>query len=83
MSIKGKYQLDPKEIRVYAKENSCIFKKNNDEFGGLSNMATGFPLSINGIQIKTTEALYQACRFPHLPEIQKKIIEQKRNEICA
>lgn len=77
MSIKGKYQLDPKEIRVYAKENSCIFKKNNDEFGGLSNMATGFPLSINGIQIKTTEALYQACRFPHLPEIQKKIIEQK------
>jgi|GEM_PF-1159282 len=72
-----KYKLDQKEIRVYHKENSCIFKKNNEEFGALSNMATGFPLRINGIDIRTTEALYQACRFPHLPEIQEKIIEQK------
>lgn len=72
-----KYKIDQKEIRVYNKENSCIFKKNNEEFGALSNMATGFPLRINGINIKTTEALYQACRFPHLPEIQQKIIEEK------
>lgn len=72
-----KYKLDQKEIRVYKKENSSIFKKNNEEFGGLSNMATGFPLKINGVEIRTTEALYQACRFPHLPEIQQKIIEQK------
>lgn len=77
MSIKGKYQLYPKEIRVYEKENSCVFKKNNEEFGALSNMATGFPLLINNVEIKTTEALYQACRFPHISEIQRKIIEQK------
>lgn len=72
-----KYQLDAKETRIYYKENSCIFKKNNDEFGGLSNMATIYPLKINGINIKTSEALYQACRFPNLPEIQRKIIEEK------
>lgn len=72
-----KYKLDQKEIRTYHKENSCIFKKNNEEFGGLSNMATGFPLRINGVEIRTTEAIYQACRFPHIPEIQQKIIEQK------
>lgn len=72
-----KYKLDQKEIRVYHKENSCIFKKNNEEFGALSNMATGFPLRVNGVDIRTTEALYQACRFPHLPEIQEKILEQK------
>jgi len=72
-----KYKLDQKEIRVYHKENSCIFKKNNDKFGDLSNMATGFPLRVNGIDIRTTEALYQACKFPHLPDIQQKIIEQK------
>lgn len=72
-----KYKLDHKEIRVYHKENSCIFKKNNDKFGDLSNMATGFPLRVNGIDIRTTEALYQACKFPHLPDIQQKIIEQK------
>jgi ribA/ribD-fused uncharacterized protein len=34
-------------------------------------------LSINGIRILTSEALYQACRFPHLPEVQKLIIGQK------
>lgn len=39
-------------------------------------MASGFPLLVNGIRILTTEALYQACRFPHLPEIQKDIIGQ-------
>ncbi len=76
MSIKGQYKLDSKEIRVYKKEDSCVFKKNSEEFGGLSNMATGFPLLVNGIKIRTAEALYQACRFPHLPDIQQKIIEQ-------
>jgi ribA/ribD-fused uncharacterized protein len=77
MSIKAKYQLDPKEIRTYSKDGACIFKKNNEQFGGLSNMSTGFPITVNGIKIKTTEALYQACRFPHLTELQKKIIEEK------
>lgn len=72
-----RYEINQPKIGVYHKENSCIFKKNNEEFGGLSNMATGFPLRVNGVEIKTTEALYQACRFPHLPEIQQKIIEQK------
>ncbi|VVB87777.1 Uncharacterised protein [uncultured archaeon] len=72
-----RYEIDQPEIKVYHKENSCIFKKNKEEFGGLSNMATGFPLRVNGVEIKTTEALYQACRFPHLPEIQHKIFEQK------
>lgn len=76
MNTKMKYVIDPKEIRTYKKDDSCIFKKNNEEFGGLSNMATKYPLVVNNIPIKTSEALYQACRFPHLPEIQKKIIEE-------
>ena len=40
-------------------------------------MAGGFPLWVNGIRILTSEALYQACRFPHRPEIQTLIIEQR------
>ena len=40
-------------------------------------MAGGFPLVVNDIPIRTSEALYQACRFPHHPEIQNKIIEAK------
>lgn len=40
-------------------------------------MASGFPLCVNGIQLHTSEALYQACRFPHLPDVQSEIIAQK------
>jgi ribA/ribD-fused uncharacterized protein len=76
MNSMGKYKIEEKEIRIYKKEDSAIFKKNKDEFGDLSNMATGFPLLVNNVKIRTTEALYQACRFPHLPDIQKKIIDQ-------
>ena len=40
-------------------------------------MAAGFPLQINGVKIRTSEALYQACRFPHHPHIQKEVIAQR------
>jgi type I restriction enzyme S subunit len=39
-------------------------------------MAGGFPLHVQGTRIYTSEALYQACRFPHLPEVQRLIIGQ-------
>ncbi len=40
-------------------------------------MAGGFPLRVDGIRILTSEALYQACRFPHLADVQRLIIGQK------
>lgn len=40
-------------------------------------MASGYPIKINNIQILSSEALYQAMRFPNYPEIQKEIILQK------
>lgn len=66
-----------KYIRIYKKCECIVFHKTKEEFGGLSNMASGFPLYINNVSIKTSEALYQACRFPHLPNIQKIILEAK------
>lgn len=63
-------------LRTYNRSESVVFYKTKEEFGGLSNMASGYPLQINGISILTTEALYQVCRFPHIPEIQREIIEQ-------
>jgi putative DNA methylase len=39
-------------------------------------MAGGYPLVVNGVRILSSEALYQACRFPHLPDVQRKIIAQ-------
>lgn len=72
MEVQSKYQE-----RTYKQSEICVFRKTKELFGGLSNMASGFPIKINGIQILTSEALYQACRFPHLPEVQKKIIAEK------
>lgn len=63
-------------MRTYIRSESIIVYKTTEQWGGLSNMAAGFPLQINGIKILTTEALYQACRFPHLPDLQKEIIGQ-------
>jgi ribA/ribD-fused uncharacterized protein len=39
-------------------------------------MAGGYVPFVNGVRVPTSEALYQACRFPHLPEVQKLIIDQ-------
>jgi type I restriction enzyme S subunit len=68
--------MRPVEIRNYVASDSAKFRKTAERLGGLSNMAPGFPLEVNGIQIRTSEALYQACRFPHLPDVQRMIIEE-------
>ena len=68
---------DKDQIRTYNRADSIVFLKTREAFGGLSNMAGGFLLCVNGIDIRTSEALYQACRFPHLPEVQRLIIEQR------
>lgn len=65
------------QTRTYERADSVVFLKTKERFGGLSNMASGFPLCVNSIRIRTSEALYQACRFPHLPGIQAEIIGQK------
>lgn len=66
----------PIEPRTYHRQECATFRKTDERFGGLSNMAPGYPLSINGIPVRTSEAIYQACRFPHLPDVQRLIIEQ-------
>ncbi|WP_038487358.1 NADAR family protein [Janthinobacterium agaricidamnosum] len=63
-------------LRTYVRSECVVFHTTRDEFGGLSNMASGFPLSVNGISIRTSEALYQVCRFPHRPDVQQFIIDE-------
>lgn len=70
------HQSPIKHLRTYVRGEAIVFYKTKDSFGGLSNMASGYPLQVNGVRILTTEALYQACRFPHLPNIQREIIGQ-------
>ncbi len=40
-------------------------------------MAAGFPVDVGGTRLLTSEALYQACRFPHDPLVQRLIIEER------
>lgn len=64
------------EQRIYNLSDCITFRKTTEKYGGLSNMASGYPLIVNGIYIRSSEALYQAMRFPHLPNIQKEIIKE-------
>ena len=64
------------DYRTYKRDESAVFKKTSEQWGGLSNMASGYPLFVNGKFIRSSEALYQACRFPYHPEVQEKIIYQ-------
>jgi putative DNA methylase len=64
------------KLRIYERRDVISFRSTDGPFGGLSNMAPGFPVIIGGLKIRTVEALYQALRYPHLPGTQKMIIEQ-------
>ncbi|WP_138485043.1 NADAR family protein [Dyadobacter bucti] len=66
-----------REHKVYNALECCVFRKTKEEYGGLSNMASGFPLVVNNVKILSSEALYQACRFPHMPDVQERVIREK------
>ena len=62
--------------RVYVPSEVVVFQKTRERWGALSNMAAGFPLVVGGEEWLTSEAVYQACRFPDLPDVQRLIMEQ-------
>jgi ribA/ribD-fused uncharacterized protein len=62
---------------TYTINNICAFNKVKDPYGGLSNMAGGYPIEFDGIIFRTSEALFQITRFPDFPNYQQEIIDQK------
>lgn len=68
--------------RKYAMADVISFAKTTARYGGLSNMAPNYPLFVNEVLVYSSESLYQACKFPLFPLIQKEIIEQ-RNPMVA
>jgi ribA/ribD-fused uncharacterized protein len=62
--------------RSYLRREAVVFHKTKERWGELSNMASGFPLIVVGSVWPSSEALYQACRFPDLPHVQLLIAEQ-------
>lgn len=63
--------------KIYKIEDCITFRRTHEKYGGLSNMSSGFPIYIEKRKVLTSEALYQACRFPDYPDIQEKIIDQR------
>ena len=63
--------------QLYHRQGCVVFLRTKELYGELSNMAAGYPLRVNSVHILTSEALYQACYFPHRPELQRLIIAQK------
>lgn len=62
--------------RHYQAKEVVSFCKTKNAYGGLSNMCAGYPLVINGHRVRSAEAIYQACRFPDFPEVQRLIISE-------
>jgi ribA/ribD-fused uncharacterized protein len=66
------------EESTYNRREAAVFRKTDEPpYGSLSNMAAGFLLEVNGVLIRTAEALYQACKYPHSAAAQREILEQK------
>lgn len=65
------------DTNVFHRGECAVFRKTEERFGGLSNMCGGFPIFVNKSRILTTEHLYQMCRFPDLPEVQREIMAEK------
>jgi len=70
------------ELRGWSRDTSVVFRKTKEKWGGLSNMAAGYPIEVNGEIWATSEALYQALRFPNHPEIQE-MIRLERSPMAA
>lgn len=60
----------------YDRRKCIVINRSKEPFGGLLNMAAGYPLVVNGIMFGTLEHLYQCLRFPDLPRVQKNIISK-------
>lgn len=63
------------EDRIYSKKDIISFAKIADEWGLFSNMHYG-ALFVNETLIPSVEALYQSCKYPLYPNIQKEILSQ-------
>ncbi|TWT92424.1 NADAR family protein [Stieleria varia] len=59
----------------WKRQDSAWFCRTSDPLGDFSNFASGMPIPIHGYVVPSSEHLYQAMRFPHLPEVQFHILD--------
>ena len=63
-------------MRTYIKEQACGFRFTKAVWGAFSNFQPlAVPIVAGPWSFGTSEALYQACKFPARPDIQRRIAE--------
>ena len=61
-------------MRAYIKEQACPFRFTNARWGAFSNFQPlAVPIAAGPWRFGTSEAAYQACKFPAHPHIQRRI----------
>ena len=61
-------------MRIYIKEQACGFRFTNSAWGQLSNFCPlAVPILAGPWSFATSEAAYQACKFPARPDVQQRI----------
>ena len=71
---------------TYIRGRCVTFRSTREAWGGLSNMAPGYALSIDGQLFRTVEALYQSLRFsadPHSGAEIQELIRSQRSPMAA
>lgn len=63
------------ETTVYDSRKVVAFSRIAGEWGSFSNMFAS-PLFVNETLVPSSEALYQACKYPLFPQFQREIISQ-------
>jgi len=54
-------------ITSYRRAECATFRKTSERFGGLSNMASGYPVVVNGLVIPSSEACIRPAGFRTCP----------------
>ena len=63
-------------MRVYARDRVCPFRFTKASWGQLSNFCPlAVPIAAGPWLFATSEAAYQACKFPAHPDVQQRIAE--------
>ncbi|WP_020475989.1 NADAR family protein [Zavarzinella formosa] len=63
-------------------ESCNVIYKVDGEYGDLSNMSNAHPLTVNGVIVKSSEALYQVCKYPSHPDWQQDILDAPHAMQC-
>ncbi len=68
---------------IWSRRDCSVFFRVSEPLGGLSNMAGGFPIWVNARHYRSSEHLYQCCKYPDNKTIQEEVFGQSSGIYAA